>query len=283
MFSIHFIKYIEDLLEEEVKEKKPLTGGDINQVFFLETGTRKLVLKLNSLSDFPKMFEAEAIGLQELEKAKIFRVPNVIQHGYYENTAFLLLEYIPIGRPVKSFWMNFGEQLALMHQKSRPFFGFESDNYIGSLPQCNTDCNSAAEFYITQRLYPQFTLAFQKGFSFQNLDAFCSNIEKEIPKQGSSLIHGDLWNGNYIVDSDGNPCLIDPAVSYAPREMDIAMMHLFGGFDSQLFQTYNDVFPLQPNWKDRIHLWQLYYLLVHLNIFGSSYYDRVQQILKVYT
>ncbi|GAA0717667.1 fructosamine kinase family protein [Aquimarina litoralis] len=283
MFSNHFIRYIEDLLDEEVKQKKPLTGGDINQVFFLETGTRKLVLKLNSLSDFPKMFEAEAIGLRELKNVNIFRTPNVIQYGHSEDTAFLLLEYIQSGKPVKNFWINFGEQLALVHQKSRPFFGFEIDNYIGNLPQYNTNCDSAAEFYITQRLYPQFTLASQKGFSFRNLDVFYNNIEKEIPKEGSSLIHGDLWNGNYIVDSDGNSCFIDPAVSYAPREMDIAMMHLFGGFDSQLFQTYEDIFPLQPNWKERIPLWQMYYLLVHLNIFGSSCYDRVKQILKVYT
>lgn len=283
MFSDNFIQYIENLLNEEVKQKKSLAGGDINQVFFLETGTRKLVLKLNSLSDFPKMFEAETNGLQELEKADIFRIPNVIQHGHYEDTAFLLLEYIQSAKPVKNFWMNFGKQLALLHQKSRPFFGFESDNYIGSLPQYNVNCDSAVEFYITQRLHPQFSLASKKGFSFQNLDAFYNNIEKEIPKEGSSLIHGDLWNGNYIVDSDGNPCLIDPAVSYAPREMDIAMMHLFGGFDSRLFQAYEDIFPFQPNWKKRMPLWQLYYLLVHLNIFGSSYYDRVQQILKVYT
>lgn len=283
MFSNDFIRYVEDLLDEKIKKKTPLAGGDINQVFLLETPMRKLVLKLNSISDFPKMFEAEAIGLQELEKANIFRVPNVIQNGHYENSAFLLLEYIQSGKPVKNFWTIFGTQLALLHQNSTPFFGFESDNYIGNLPQYNTNCDSAVDFYITQRLHPQFTLASQKGFSFRNLDVFYNNIEKEIPKEGSSLIHGDLWNGNYIVDSDGNPCLIDPAVAYAPREMDIAMMYLFGGFDLQLFQTYNDIFPLQPNWKKRIPLWQLYYLLVHLNIFGSSYYDRVQQILKVYT
>ena len=110
-----------------------------------------------------------------------------------------------------------------------------------------------------------------------------SQISEEIPDEAPSLIHGDLWNGNYMVSNKGEPTLIDPAVAYAPREMDIAMMHLFGGFPQDVYSIYNEQFPLVENWKDRISLWQLYYLLVHLNLFGSSYLSQVKGIIKRYS
>ncbi len=125
-------------------------------------------------------------------------------------------------------------------------------------------------------------MALQKGFSFSNIKRLYKNIYDEIPEESSSLIHGDLWNGNFMIDKNGMPALIDPAVSYASREMDIAMMHLFGGFDPILFETYNETYPLVNNWRDRLPLWQLYYLLVHLNLFGSSYYSRVKDVVDRY-
>ena len=160
--------------------------------------------------------------------------------------------------------------------------GLEKDNFIGSLPQYNYHCRSAADFYIEQRLQPQFTMAGQRGFVFDNLNACYRNMRDEIPNEASSLIHGDLWGGNFMVNEQGLPCLIDPAVAYASREQDIAMMHLFGGFDTQLFEIYNEEFPLQQGWKDRLPLFQLYYLLVHLNLFGDSYYQSVKRIVDKY-
>ena len=129
---------------------------------------------------------------------------------------------------------------------------------------------------------PQFEMAQQKGYVFKDLEAFCHNILTEIPDEPSSLIHGDLWGGNFMVDNSGLPCLIDPSVSYAPREMDIAMMHLFGGFDTRVFEVYQEVFSMQNGWQDRIPLFQLYYLLVHLNLFGRSYYGQVKSIVDQY-
>ncbi|MBW1294392.1 fructosamine kinase family protein [Aquimarina litoralis] len=282
MLSALQIQYIEDLLNDKVKQSQPLSGGDINDVYLLDTVNLQVVVKKNSASRFPDMFEKEAQGLKVLRDTKTFTIPEVLGIGALSDTSFLLLEYIQPQEKHKDFWEIFGSQLASLHQNSTSHFGFESDNYIGSLWQYNKLCNSSVDFYITQRLQPQFILASQKGFSFQNLDVFYKNIEKEIPNELSSLIHGDLWNGNYTIGIKGFPSLIDPAVAYAPREMDIAMMHLFGGFDPQLFLIYNEIYPLQGNWKDRMSLWQLYYVLVHLNIFGSSYYNRVQQIINRY-
>ena len=107
-------------------------------------------------------------------------------------------------------------------------------------------------------------------------------ISEEIPNEPPSLIHGDLWNGNYLVSEAGKPVLIDPAAAFAPREMDIAMMHLFGGFSTTLFQAYQEIHPMEKNWEDRISLWQLYYMLVHLNLFGSGYLKQVEAILAKY-
>ena len=123
-------------------------------------------------------------------------------------------------------------------------------------------------------------MASKRGFSFKNLEQFYRNISEEIPEEAPALIHGDLWSGNFITNEEGLPCLIDPAVGYAPREMDLAMMKLFGGFPEQVFEEYDEIFPLEKGFQERIPIWQLYYLLVHLNIFGSSYKPSVAQIVK---
>ena len=130
---------------------------------------------------------------------------------------------------------------------------------------------------------PQLSLASKKGFSFANIEQILANIASAIPQEPPALVHGDLWSGNYLVNELGAPCLIDPAVSFAPREMDLAMMQLFGGFPSSFFAMYAEIFPLKDNFEERVSLWQLYYLLVHLNIFGHSYLPQVQQILSRYS
>lgn len=283
LLSKELVLHLEELLSERILSSTPLSGGDINDVCLVQTSNRKVVTKINSVSKFPGMFEAEAKGLYALKQYGTFVIPEVIYVDVFDDTSFLILEYMDSGKKSNNFWKIFGEKLAALHRDSTPFFGFDTSNYIGSLPQYNGACNSAYEFYITQRLHPQFKLASQNGFLFSELDILYKRIQNEIPNEKSSLVHGDLWSGNFIIDPQGEPCLIDPAVAYAPREMDIAMMHLFGGFDSEVLEVYNEEFPLMDNWKDRLPIWQLYYLLVHLNLFGSSYYNRVNEIVKYYT
>lgn len=282
MLSSELIQNFEALLSARITSAKPLAGGDINHVYLLNTEQNKFVVKLNDAIRFPGMFEAEANGLESLRSSNSFTIPQVMKWGEHNKDAFLILEYVDAGVQDNNFWEQFGEKLALLHQKSEAYYGFQINNYIGSLPQYNDHCNSSVDFYRRQRLAPQFDLAIERGFSF-SIDLLYKNIEDIIPEEPSSLIHGDLWGGNYIVDSNGMPCLIDPAVAYAPREMDIAMMQLFGGFDARVFDAYNEVFSLEKGWKDRVKLFQLYYLLVHLNLFGSSYFRSVQDIINLYS
>ncbi len=282
MLSSDVIAYLEKQLLEKICKVTPLAGGDINEVYALETSTQKFVVKTNSASRFPAMFEAETKGLTFLRDSNTFTVPKVIFVGEYNDTAVLILSYMHQNVACKDFWQIFGRSLARLHQYTDPQFGFENDNYIGSLPQYNARCGTSLLFYRTQRLQPQFDLALQHGFIFKHLDPFYKTLEDIIPEESSSLIHGDLWNGNYIIDTTGNPCLIDPAIAFASREMDIAMMHLFGGFKNEVFDAYQEAFPLVEGWKTRLPLWQLYYILVHLNLFGSSYYNRAQKIIEMY-
>jgi len=282
--SITFLNTI--LQQENLKllNLKQLQGGDINEVFLVETNQGTFVIKINSASRFPNMFEKEANGLRLLAKTHTFKIPDTIAQGEINNHSYLLLEYISPGEMENNFWENFGKQLAKLHQNSTTSFGLDHDNYIGSLPQYNVcDIQNAAQFYIEKRLKPQFALATKKGFAFKNVSSLYKNCTDEIPNEKPALIHGDLWNGNYLVDENSNPCLIDPAVCYASREMDLAMMQLFGGFPESIFDVYNENYPLTPNWKNRLDLWQLYYLLAHLNLFGVGYYNQVNSIFKKYS
>ncbi len=265
------------------KSSNALSGGDINQVYLVESASEKYVVKLNSAQKYPSMFEKEKLGLEKLYEPGVIDVPHPIATGNIQDFAYLILEHKAVGQKKSDFWQKFGESLAALHRTSKDYFGLETDNYIGSLPQYNEKKQSAAEFYIQMRLQPQIEMAEKNGFKLKVSDSFYKNCEQLIPSEKSSLVHGDLWNGNYIVNPDGLPCLIDPAVAFAPREMDLGMMKLFGGFSDELFQVYDEIFPLETGWRERIPLWQLYYLLVHLNIFGAGYKSQVSSIISKFS
>ena len=277
---------IQDLLKEENYEVfriSPLSGGSINRVYLLETSRGKIVLKLNEAGKFPEMFTAEKEGLLALLESHSLDVPKPLKAGEKGKHAFLLLEYKEPRSQKSNFWSLFAEGLAQLHRNTNDRIGFAHSNYIGSLPQYNRWKTSASEFYISERLKPQFKMASENGFDFHNLEVFYKNIEALIPEEPPSLLHGDLWNGNYLSNEKGEPCLIDPAVSYGPREMDLAMMRLFGGFPEAVFSQYHEIFPLAEGHEERTPLWQLYYQLVHLNIFGRSYLPGVQKIVSQFS
>ncbi len=261
----------------------PLQGGDINDVFLLKCISVDFVIKLNNAHRFPNMFEVEAKGLKLLASSNSFRIPKVKGVGIDNEISYLLLEYIPSGKSTHSFWKDFAFLLSKLHKTTNKEFGLSYHNYIGSLKQLNDVERTASEFYINQRLEPQFKLANDKGFVFSSLDRFYKNISEVIPDESPSLIHGDLWNGNYLISDNNEAILIDPAVAFAPREMDLAMMQLFGGFPQEVYSIYNEQLPLIKNWNERIQLWQLYYLLVHLNLFGSGYLSQVSAIINRYS
>lgn len=260
----------------------PLSGGDINKVFLLQFEEGEFVIKLNSLKRFPGIFQAEAKGLKLLEASRSFLIPEVFDGGELNSHAYLLIKYLEPSDFEEDFSSLFAEKLVKLHKTTQTKFGLDHDNHIGSLPQQNDFCETPYEFYISQRLLPQFKMAHDKGFKFSTIESLFKNLYDEIPDEAPSLIHGDLWNGNYLNTKNG-PALIDPAVSFGPREMDLAMMKLFGGFDSSIFDKYNELFPLRANWKNRIEVWQLYYLLVHLNLFGPGYLQGVENIVRKYS
>ncbi len=267
----------------QLNDVRQLQDGAINKVYLLNCKDNTFVIKLNEASTFPDMSEAEFKGLELLRKSSSFKIPKVLSHGNEENTSYLIMEYISNEDTLAGFWDRFAEQLVSLHKTTNKQFGLNHNNYIGSLPQSNATETTASQFYINQRIVPQIKLASDNGYSFSTIDNFYKNILNEIPNEKPALIHGDLWNGNYLVSKINDPVLIDPAISFASREMDLSMMSLFGGFPEKVYASYNEQFPLIENWQDRIAIWQLYYLLVHLNLFGSGYFSQVKSIIKHYS
>ena len=201
-----FQKIIDKIAEDcgiKLTATSALSGGDINEVFLLETQTEKFVLKLNNTARFPGMFEAEKLGLEKLRKPAIIDVPRPIKTGTVERHSYLVLEYKDAAAKKLDFWEIFGEQLAQLHQETQQSFGLEQDNYIGSLPQYNEKRESAGEFYIQMRLEPQLRIATDRGFQLNANDSFFKNCQNLIPDEPPALVHGDLWNGNYIVNTQG--------------------------------------------------------------------------------
>ena len=266
-----------------VQNIQVLTGGDINQCFKLTGQQSQKVIKLNSLHRFPKMLQLEAKSLEELRLTSTFNIPEVIAYGDYLQFQYLILEYVEPGTPKTQDWPKFGEQLAQLHQTSQTNFGYTTTNYIGELPQPNDTEVTAANFYIRQRLQPQLKLAQQKNYKLSSVEAFLLEIPSLIPNRLASLVHGDLWSGNYLFHSKKGFYLIDPSIAYSLAEFDLAMMQLFGGFPSSVFEAYRNSVNTSQLQLKHLDLFKLYYLLVHLNLFGQSYFSACQNIINKYT
>jgi len=262
-----------------------ISGGCINHGGRFTTSSGVYFLKWNSLSRYPNMFATEARGLALLGQAKSIYIPDVIATGETDEHQFLLLEFIEApGAPSKSYWNDFGQQLARLHQTSAASYGLDHDNYIGSIQQINSPSHSWIEFFIHQRLQVQLQFAVHAGHASSALqrdfETLYTKLPALLPEEKPSLIHGDLWSGNILTHASGSPCLIDPAVYFGHREIDLAMTQLFGGFDGNFLDAYGEVFPLVPGFDKRVDLYNLYPLLVHVNLFGVGYLSSVNSILQ---
>jgi protein-ribulosamine 3-kinase len=264
----------------------PLGGGSINETYRIETSSGHYFLKFYQAKRYPGMFAAEARGLTILEKAACIKVPKVLYYSETDIYSFLVLDFIQSLAPAGNFWQLFGQKLALLHQKTSPDFGLDHDNYIGSLSQSNKNHRLWTDFFVAERLQPQVKMAFDGRLldnqDLRRMESLYKKLPEILPVEPPSLIHGDLWSGNYMVGSDGNPCIIDPAVYYGHREMDIAMSKLFGGFSMEFYRSYNEEYPMEKGWERRVELNQLYPLLVHVNLFGGGYSRQVRQVLMGY-
>ena len=275
-----------------VKDRRAVYGGDANEAYslYLSNGETFFV-KANSVerADF---FRAEAEGISAIRSTGAIRVPRIYATGADEGYSFLLMEYIDSAREVEGFWEKLGTDLARMHKADTAAFsksgkyGFNRDNYIGAGYQKNAVKDSFIEFFAECRLRPQFELA-EKYFDddmgrkinrlLDTLDRYL--IEPDMP----SLLHGDLWSGNFMADEKGMPMLIDPAVYVGCNEADIAMTELFGGFDKRFYDSYFGFIGMVPGYDDRRDLYNLYHLLNHLNLFGSSYLYAVVRTIERYS
>ncbi|MBC7888358.1 MAG: fructosamine kinase family protein, partial [Ferruginibacter sp.] len=260
-------------------------GGDSNRAYCLHVGGTKYFLKVNEANRYPAMFEKEINGLHALHKNSTLIVPRVIKSGIVQQEQYLLLEWLERGNPGKDFWQNFGAGLSMLHQKTSSFFGWGEDNFIGSLVQRNQQHHSWHLFYGECRIMPLVKALFNAGtFSKHDLlsaESFCKKIEQLFPLEPPALLHGDLWNGNYMVSAAGYAVIFDPAIYYGHREMDIGMTNLFGGFDRQFYAAYNESNPLEKGWQQRLPLTQLYPLLVHAVLFGGHYVSSAKETMKL--
>lgn len=289
MMPDNFIKNkIEEIIIDRIIEMRSVSGGCISNAYMLKLkkGT-DLFLKVNSSSK-SDMFINEAHGLQELSKAGVIKIPEVIS---FDND-YILLEFIHPSSKQKNFFEDFGRKFSLMHKFHNQYFGFYENNYIGSNPQINIAEESErlnwTEFYFNKRIMYQFKLAEKYGNSTPELSKAINKLESKITSiigdegEKPALLHGDLWGGNYVVDENGFACLIDPAVYYGNREADLAMTKLFGGFDSKFYSAYHEANPLSNGYEYRENIYKLYHVMNHLNLFGRGYYSQCMSLINYY-
>jgi fructosamine-3-kinase len=273
-------------LGSAVATTRGLAGGDINRAYEIALADgRRLFVKTNDRS--PRgMFAAEARGLGWLGQAGALRIPGVVAVAAPEETQqFLVLELVATGAPARDFDEKLGRGLAALHRRGAPGFGLDHDNFIGRLPQANAATDSWPEFYRARRLEAQLRRAADEGRASSRMRQGFDRLFRELnelcgPAEPPARLHGDLWGGNLLCDDRGGPCLIDPAVYGGHREIDLAMMRLFGGFGVRVFDAYDEAWPLADGHRERVALYQLYPLMVHVNLFGGSYIGSVEAALE---
>ena len=277
---------LESRLNQQIRNISTMHGGDINQVYLIETPENSYVLKRNSKERFPGMFVKEAMGLNILAGSGL-RTPKVSDVFEDASDQYLLLERIHEESAGSYMWKRFGKQLALTHRETAAQFGLDHDNYIGSLVQKNEQLDTWAEFFAEKRILPLARAAREKGLLdkqlLSELEKLLGKWPELIPVEPPALLHGDLWSGNLLSGRGQEPVLIDPAVYYGHREMDLAMTAMFGGFDPLYLESYHESFPLETGWESRIALHNLYPNLVHLLLFGRAYLGNIASVLRRYS
>ena len=260
-------------------------GGSINTAAKVESNLGTFFVKWNEAA-VVDMFEKEVNGLNLLKATNTITVPQVYGLGKEAAHSFLVLEYIEPGDTDRTYWADMGESLAALHLIKQETFGLDHDNYIGTLKQSNTINNDWHDFFIDQRLRSQLDLVKNKVSTdfVGRYEVFLERAPEILPSASPVLLHGDLWNGNVLPVMGGKACFFDPAVYRGAREMDLAMTHLFGGFDPVFYKAYDSVFPISKDFDSLIDVYNLYPLMVHVNLFGvnSGYTTSVDRIMKMY-
>ncbi len=275
--------WVEDQGQGQLTSMKSVGGGCINNGARLFTSTDQTYFLKQNRSAPEDMFLREAEGLEALNVEGAPRVPQPLLHG----KTFLLLEDLNPGRSKVDYWPTFGRKLADLHNHTHSNFGFDHNNYIGSTPQMNPWTADGYEFFSNHRLIFQADLAEQRGYlemhDRERIEKLIKQLPELIPQQPASLLHGDLWSGNAIADSDGSPAMIDPAVHYGWAEAELGMTTLFGRFPQEFYNGYMEERPLTDGWRERLPIYNLYHLLNHVNLFGLGYLGQTRTILRRFT
>ncbi len=258
-------------------------GGDINRSYKIAANDGSFAfVKFNERNKL-NMFEAEAAGLAALAATNTVRVPEVIHFGQNDVESYLALEFLPLTKYRDE--VVFGQQLAALHKHTQAQFGWHINNTIGLATQVNTPDDSWINFWINYRLKPQLNIARRNncGAHFTKLG---QDLLEKCPalfvghKPEASLLHGDLWGGNAAGLEDGTPVIFDPACYYGDREVDLAMMELFGGYDNKCYDAYNEAYPVSDGYGIRKLFYNLYHVLNHFNLFGSGYHRQSMQMIE---
>lgn len=286
MIPDQLTSHIEQHTGQSITATSRASGGSINQAALIEleqAGT--CFLKWNTTAD-PDLFVKEVKGLDLLRSAGTdLVVPEVIDQGTYgQNIGYLLLEYMEEGSAGPNSAQEFGRQLAAQHQVQNERYGLDHDNYIGKLPQSNAWHDYWVDFFIEERMEPQLKMALNAGKLSSGIRTSFKKMYQELPDifpdEPPSLLHGDLWGGNYFFNAEGKATIYDPAVYFGHREIEMAFTRMFGGFSSGFYSAYNDVWPLKSGFNSRKDIYNLYPLLVHTNLFGGHYGRQVESIVR---
>ena len=277
---------LSDKLGTRIEEgsRREVSGGSINRAFEYRSAKGSIFVKVSSSPSAVDMLQAEAAGLKALASAQAVRVPEVILQGRCAEGAYLALEWIQLGRPARATEATLGEQLAWQHRCTHAQFGWDRDNTIGSTPQPNVRSESWETFFRERRLRFQLDLAGKNGADPSILERgyrLCENVAAffKTYRPAASLLHGDLWGGNWGSDEDGLPVMYDPAVYYGDREAVIAMTRLFGGFGNAFYAAYQSTWALDAGASTRVPLYNLYHVLNHFNLFGGDYLQQAASMI----
>jgi len=285
--NLELHQHIETSLNQKFSTKlncrwQQIGGGSINNTYKIISEYHTFFVKTNTLYVFENGFKEEVLGLQFLENHSAL-VPKIIIEGAFNNSIYLVLEWIESGNITSNFWEKFAFQLANLHQHKGEKFGLGHHNYMGQLFQNNSFFNNFSDFFIENRLKPQVKLAFNSKRLQQKHVFLFENLHKKLPEifpiEEPCAVHGDLWSGNFICSTNEKAIFIDPAVYYGHREVDLAMSLLFGGFSNGFYNYYQQIYPLEKGFMERKDYYNLYPLLIHLNLFGGSYLKNIESII----
>ncbi|HEY0896290.1 MAG TPA: fructosamine kinase family protein [Sphingobacteriaceae bacterium] len=259
-------------------------ASGLTETMRLRSGDRSWFLKCQQAERYPRMLQLEALALRSIGATSTVHVPRVLGSGLSGGQQFLVLEWIQPGPDTAQAHARLGRQLARLHRTTAGTFGQDYDNYIGTLVQRNDRRDNWTDFFTAMRLEPLLQTADEKGLIDRSMraefDAFISSLDRLYPKEPPALLHGDLWNGNFLVAPGGDPVLVDPAIYYGHREMDLAMSVLFGEFGPEFYDAYQEEYPLEKGWRERLEFWNLYPRLVHLILFGRGYLPGIRSSLE---